>query len=327
MLADALGREGAARLPLRRARRRPHAGGAAPGRPRGADRPRAARLRPGAAAPDGRRRARLRAASRSSPSTSSSTPPATLADARAIAALIREGGAEGLPGVRAIGVQLAHAAQVSTNVEDHRAATPADVVAAVRRHAAGGGRRARRARARGGARGLPRGRAAARAGQRSKSGSILGRTMAQTKRKRRSKHRGNAAGTVEARGRTSRPANLSPAEQKKADTPVRARRADEQAADLEQRAVQGRADGRAAVRLHPDRPVRREHDDRAVGVPRAVRAGPLHAAGVRDRQVRLLARPEAPRARRPDGRALPHGRRRSRRTPGSPAATAPRPRS
>ena len=61
--------------------------------------------------------------------------PATLADARAIAALIREGGAEGLPGVRAIGVQLAHAAQVSTNVEDHRAATPADVVAAVRRHA------------------------------------------------------------------------------------------------------------------------------------------------------------------------------------------------
>lgn len=61
--------------------------------------------------------------------------PATLRDAKTIAALIREGGAEGLPGVRAIGVQLAHAAQVSTNVEDHRAATPADVVAAVRRHA------------------------------------------------------------------------------------------------------------------------------------------------------------------------------------------------
>ena len=38
--------------------------------------------------------------------------------------------------MRAIGVQLAHAAQVSTNVEDHRVATPADVVAAVRRHAA-----------------------------------------------------------------------------------------------------------------------------------------------------------------------------------------------
>ncbi len=41
--------------------------------------------------------------------------------------------------------------------------------------------------------------------------------MPPTKRKRRSKHRGNAAGTVEARGRTSRRANLSPAEQKKAD--------------------------------------------------------------------------------------------------------------
>jgi pilus assembly protein TadC len=36
--------------------------------------------------------------------------------------------------------------------------------------------------------------------------------MAQTKRKRRSKHRGNAAGTVEARGRTGRPP--SPKEQK-----------------------------------------------------------------------------------------------------------------
>ena len=37
--------------------------------------------------------------------------------------------------------------------------------------------------------------------------------MAQTKRKRRSKHRGNAAGTIEARGRTGRP--LSPEEKKK----------------------------------------------------------------------------------------------------------------
>ena len=33
--------------------------------------------------------------------------------------------------------------------------------------------------------------------------------MAQTKRKRRSKHRGTAAGTVEARGRTSRPPSAS----------------------------------------------------------------------------------------------------------------------
>ena len=40
--------------------------------------------------------------------------------------------------------------------------------------------------------------------------------MAQTKRKRRSKHRGNAAGTIEARGRTGRKAALSPEEEKKA---------------------------------------------------------------------------------------------------------------
>jgi hypothetical protein len=38
--------------------------------------------------------------------------------------------------------------------------------------------------------------------------------VAQTKRKRRSKHRGNAAGTIEARGRTGR--KSSPEEQKKA---------------------------------------------------------------------------------------------------------------
>ena len=62
--------------------------------------------------------------------------PHTLEDAREIAALIREGGAEGLAGVRAIGVQLTGAAQVSTNVEDFRRATPADVVSAVARHAA-----------------------------------------------------------------------------------------------------------------------------------------------------------------------------------------------
>jgi Flp pilus assembly protein TadB len=39
--------------------------------------------------------------------------------------------------------------------------------------------------------------------------------MAQTKRKRRTKHRGNAAGMVEARGRTGR--RLTPEEQKRAN--------------------------------------------------------------------------------------------------------------
>jgi len=64
--------------------------------------------------------------------------PATVDDARRIAALIREGGAEGLPGVRAIGLQL-HArggvAQVSVNVEDHLAVPLAALVQAVARHA------------------------------------------------------------------------------------------------------------------------------------------------------------------------------------------------
>jgi glutamate formiminotransferase/glutamate formiminotransferase/formiminotetrahydrofolate cyclodeaminase len=64
-------------------------------------------------------------------------PPATLEDAKAIAALIRDGGTEGLESVRAIGVWLdaRDRAQVSTNVEDHRATPLQAVVAAVARHA------------------------------------------------------------------------------------------------------------------------------------------------------------------------------------------------
>jgi len=64
-------------------------------------------------------------------------PPATVEDARAIAAAIREGGPEGLPGLRAIGLWLdaRGVAQVSTNVEDHRRVPLAEVVAAIARHA------------------------------------------------------------------------------------------------------------------------------------------------------------------------------------------------
>jgi glutamate formiminotransferase / 5-formyltetrahydrofolate cyclo-ligase len=62
--------------------------------------------------------------------------PATVDDARAIAARVREGGEEGLPGLRAIGLELAGrgVAQVSFNVEDPFATPLAVVVAAVRRH-------------------------------------------------------------------------------------------------------------------------------------------------------------------------------------------------
>jgi glutamate formiminotransferase len=61
----------------------------------------------------------------------------TLETAREIAARIREGGSEGLPGVRALGLELARARtiQVSTNIEDLTRTTPADVVSAVQRHA------------------------------------------------------------------------------------------------------------------------------------------------------------------------------------------------
>jgi glutamate formiminotransferase len=64
-------------------------------------------------------------------------PPATLATAREIAAALREGGPHGLPGVRALGLELAaqRRVQVSTNIEDPARTTPAQVVAAVRARA------------------------------------------------------------------------------------------------------------------------------------------------------------------------------------------------
>jgi glutamate formiminotransferase len=64
-------------------------------------------------------------------------PPATLETAKQIAGRIREGGPEGLAGVRAIGLWLDHQgiAQVSTNVEDHERTPLAEVVAVVSRHA------------------------------------------------------------------------------------------------------------------------------------------------------------------------------------------------
>jgi glutamate formiminotransferase len=62
--------------------------------------------------------------------------PASLDDARRIAGLLREGGVEGLPGLRAIGVELNGAiAQVSMNVERPLELPLAEVVEAVRRHA------------------------------------------------------------------------------------------------------------------------------------------------------------------------------------------------
>jgi glutamate formiminotransferase / 5-formyltetrahydrofolate cyclo-ligase len=63
-------------------------------------------------------------------------PPATVEQARAIAASIREGGEHGMPGLRAIGLALGGGvAQVSMNVERPLELPLAAVVAAVRRHA------------------------------------------------------------------------------------------------------------------------------------------------------------------------------------------------
>jgi glutamate formiminotransferase / 5-formyltetrahydrofolate cyclo-ligase len=60
---------------------------------------------------------------------------ATLEQARAIARAIREGGPEGLQGVKALAMEVEGRAQVSTNVEDHRAIPLRTVLEATRRHA------------------------------------------------------------------------------------------------------------------------------------------------------------------------------------------------
>lgn len=63
-------------------------------------------------------------------------PEATLQQARGVAALIREGGDHGLPGVRAIGLWLAttERAQISTNIDDYTLTSPREVVDAIARH-------------------------------------------------------------------------------------------------------------------------------------------------------------------------------------------------
>jgi glutamate formiminotransferase / 5-formyltetrahydrofolate cyclo-ligase len=65
-------------------------------------------------------------------------PPADLQTAKRIAALIREGGHEGLPSVRALGLTLSSrggVVQLSTNIDDYTQTSPAELVAAVSRHA------------------------------------------------------------------------------------------------------------------------------------------------------------------------------------------------
>jgi glutamate formiminotransferase len=65
-------------------------------------------------------------------------PPATIDDARAVAERIREGGPDGLPGLRAIGLRLERQQeiQISTNVERPDLVALRDVVAAVVRSGA-----------------------------------------------------------------------------------------------------------------------------------------------------------------------------------------------
>jgi glutamate formiminotransferase / 5-formyltetrahydrofolate cyclo-ligase len=65
-------------------------------------------------------------------------PPATLADAQRIAATIREGGTQGLSGVRAIAVQLTNPdrPQVSINVEDYQLTPLRTVIEAIEQHTA-----------------------------------------------------------------------------------------------------------------------------------------------------------------------------------------------
>ena len=173
---------------------------------------------------------------------------APLATAKAIAAEIRT-----LPGVRALGLELPTQGivQVSTNVEELDRTTPADVVAAVRRHATVTGAElvapgpAQRVRI------LPGRRAAAR---RAAAGLVPsnghGTDEAQAPDQAPRQRRG--------RRRVARPHRPPPDRggAPEGDPRDRARAPDEQAAELEQRVPEGGADGRPAVRVHAHRRVR-----------------------------------------------------------------------
>jgi glutamate formiminotransferase / 5-formyltetrahydrofolate cyclo-ligase len=65
-------------------------------------------------------------------------PGVTLEEAQQVAAAIREGGSEGLPSLRALGLWLTRrgVAQVSMNLDDHTATTLAAIVEAISNHAA-----------------------------------------------------------------------------------------------------------------------------------------------------------------------------------------------
>ena len=120
---------------------------------------------------------------------------------------MREGGEHGLPGLRAIGVELAGGvAQVSMNVERPFELSLAEVVRRSARHAPIAEAELV------GLAPAPPSRASPRicrcpgfdpARHVIENASRL-LTMAQTRRKRQTKHRGNAAGVVESRGRTGR---------------------------------------------------------------------------------------------------------------------------
>ena len=150
----------------------------------------------------------------------------------------RRGGAGRRARDRPVSWRASGVAQVSMNVEDPAPTPLREVVAAVRAPRARRRGRAGRARPRGGVRGLPGRRRRPRlrpgpAPDRERPGS-LGFGMAQTKKKRRTKHRGNAAGTIESRGRTGRKptrrrAQPEPQERRARSAPAR------QAADVAQR--------------------------------------------------------------------------------------------
>ena len=213
MVADRLGRRARpAGLPLRAARRRAHARRAAPrragrARPSGCAPASWPGLRPADAAPDGRRGPRRRA-----PAARRVQPRARAARAARGRPADRRAGPRGrrrraCPACARSACELARrdgVAQVSTNVEDHRAVPLAALLEAVARHAPVARGRARRPRPAGRVRRLARRRPGAGTARRSRTPSRLDATMAQTKKKRSTKHRGNAAGVVEARGRTGR---------------------------------------------------------------------------------------------------------------------------
>ena len=276
MLADELGRARRPRLPLRRARRRPHAGASCAG----------------PAALDGSRPTSARRSAPTAGATLVAARPPLVAFNVEVDAPLETAQARSPRSLRErarrprAGPAAEHGrVQVSTNIEDHTRVTAAEVVAAVRAHAPRHRRRARRARAR--APRSPTSRKTCRSAARRRSKIIYPRRPHGPDEAQEAD--ASTAATPPARSRRAAAPAASPPRRSRRRPPARPRATAAMAKppSWNSAALKALRDGRAAVRAHPVRhPRQRTRRSPRACSSRCSRIVALHAAGLHHGPVR-----------------------------------------